>query len=173
MSLHHQTVVVLVYPRYQELDFWYSVLRSREEGATVRILGSDPAGSESILGYPAVPDTTASAIDPATVGVVIAPGVAPGTSPAFSSEQAALVRAVRDAGGVIAAVGNGREVLAGAVPDRIDGERVIIATGTDDLAPFYASVRAALTLSPAVASAAVASPAVASPAVPSPASRAD
>ena len=36
MSLAQQKVVVLAYPGYQELDFWYPVLRSREEGAEGR-----------------------------------------------------------------------------------------------------------------------------------------
>jgi protease I len=149
MSLHGQTIVVLVYPRYQELDFWYCVLRGREEHATVRIVGSDAAGSESILGYPAVPDTVASEVDPAGVGIIIAPGVAPGATPAPSPEQLALVKAVRGAGGLVAAVGNGRDVLVSALPDSLDDERVLIAAGTDDLASFFANVRAAFVASAA------------------------
>lgn len=139
MSLGQHTIVVLAYPDYQELDFWYPVLRGREEGATVHIVGTP---SESILGYPVIPDTTATDLDPAAVDVVILPGVLPGGRPAATDEQVALVAAVHAAGGTIAAVGNGSTVLDAAVPDAT--ERVIAADGTDDLTAFFRDVRAAL-----------------------------
>lgn len=47
MSLAQQNVVVLAYPRYQELDFWYPVLRGREEGATVHIVAAGPEGARA------------------------------------------------------------------------------------------------------------------------------
>jgi len=139
MSLGQRTIVVLAYPDYQELDFWYPVLRGREEGATVHIVGTP---GESILGYPVIPDTAAADLDPATVDVVVAPGVAPGSSPTATGEQLALVTAVHGNGGLVAAVGNGADVLDAAVPTATD--RVIKAAGTDDLATFFGGVRAAL-----------------------------
>ncbi|HTF11649.1 MAG TPA: DJ-1/PfpI family protein [Asanoa sp.] len=139
MSLGQRTVVVLAYPDYQELDFWYPVLRGREEGATVHIVGPP---SESILGYPVIADTAATDLDPATVDVVVLPGVVPGGRPAATDDQVALVAAVHAAGGTVAAVGNGAAVLDAAVPGAT--ERVVTAAGTDDLAAFFRDVRAAL-----------------------------
>jgi protease I len=144
MSLTDHTVVVLLYPQYQELDFWYCVLRAREEGATVAIVGSEPAGSTSVLGYPAVPDAVASDLDPAGVSVVIAPGVALGATPASAPEQRALVAAVRAAGGLVAAVGNGHDVVRAALPDAAPGTEVLAASGTNELASFFGDVRARL-----------------------------
>ncbi|WP_329086172.1 DJ-1/PfpI family protein [Streptosporangium sp. NBC_01469] len=142
MSLAQQNVVVLAYPRYQELDFWYPVLRGREEGATVHIVAAGPEGCESILGYPVVPDTASSDVDPAGVGLIVVPGVAAGEGPAASAEQIALVSAVHAAGGLVAAVGNGAEVVGTALPGASD--RIVRAAGTDDLATFFGAVRAAL-----------------------------
>ncbi|GAA1008469.1 hypothetical protein Aple_069770 [Acrocarpospora pleiomorpha] len=138
MSLAQRKVVVLAYPRYQELDFWYPVLRSREEGATVHIVGE---ATESILGYPVIPDT--ETVDPAQIALIIAPGVAAGESPLASAGQVALVSAVHAAGGLVAAVGNGAEVIDAALPDQND--RIILADGTDDLAPFFGTIRSTLT----------------------------
>jgi len=142
MSLGQQKVVVLAYPRYQELDFWYPVLRSREEGATVHIVAAAPDGCESILGYPVIPDTAASGVDPAGIALIVAPGVAAGTGPAASTEQVALMAAVHAAGGLVAAVGNGAEVVGAALPGATD--RVVTAAGTNDLAAFFCEVRSAL-----------------------------
>ncbi|WP_066375408.1 DJ-1/PfpI family protein [Herbidospora mongoliensis] len=138
MSLAQQKVVVLAYPGYQELDFWYPVLRSREEGATVHIVAA-AAGAESILGYPVIPDTDAADLDPASVSVIIAPGVAPWDLPQPTGAQIALVTAVHAAGGHVAFVGNGASVVAQAIGDTT--ERVIAAESTDDLTTFFAAVR--------------------------------
>ncbi|GAB1822792.1 DJ-1/PfpI family protein [Herbidospora sp. RD11066] len=138
MSLAQQKVVVLAYPGYQELDFWYPVLRSREEGATVHIVAA-AQGAESILGYPVIPDTDAADLDPASVAVIIAPGVAPWDLPAPTGEQIALVTAVHAAGGHVASVGNGASVIAKAIGD--DAERVVAVEGTNDLAEFFATLR--------------------------------
>ncbi|WP_061295052.1 DJ-1/PfpI family protein [Herbidospora cretacea] len=138
MSLAQQKVVVLAYPGYQELDFWYPVLRSREEGATVHIVAA-AEGAESILGYPVIPDTDAADLDPASVSVVIAPGVAPWDLPQPTGAQVALVTAVHAAGGRIASVGNGASVVAQALGDRTDG--VLSVDGTNDLAEFFATLR--------------------------------
>ncbi|WP_062355761.1 DJ-1/PfpI family protein [Herbidospora yilanensis] len=139
MSLAQQKVVVLAYPGYQELDFWYPVLRGREEGATVHIVAAAAAGAESILGYPVIPDADAADLDPASVDVVIAPGVAPWDLPQPSGAQVALVTAVHAAGGRVASVGNGASVLAQAIGDQT--ERVLSADGTNDLAEFFATIR--------------------------------
>ncbi|GLX95970.1 hypothetical protein GT755_26860 [Herbidospora sp. NEAU-GS84] len=138
MSLAQQKVVVLAYPGYQELDFWYPVLRGREEGATVHIVAA-AAGAESILGYPVIPDTDAADLDPASVDVIIAPGVAPWDLPQPSGAQVALVTAVHAAGGRVASVGNGASVVAQAIGDQ--NERVVSADGTNDLSEFFATIR--------------------------------
>ncbi|GAA0438973.1 hypothetical protein Acor_68520 [Acrocarpospora corrugata] len=142
MSLAQQKVVVLAYPQYQELDFWYPVLRGREEGATVHIIGNIVGeAAESILGYPVIPDT--EDVDPTQIALIVAPGVAAGASPKATAGQLALVAAVHAAGGLVAAVGNGAEVTDAALPGQ--SERIIRAAGTDDLAPFFGTIRSTLT----------------------------
>ena len=91
MSLQGRSIAVLVYPGYQELEFWYPVLRAREESAAVRIVGADRQGSESYLGYPVIPDTDASDVDPAAVDALVAPG-AVGEAPGIKDTVAALLR---------------------------------------------------------------------------------
>jgi protease I len=144
MPLVGSEIVVLAYAGYQELDFWYPVLRGREEGATVHIVGSDPAGSESILGYPVIPQTAAESVNAAGVAAVILPGGPPGVVPAASPEQLDLVRRAHAAGAVVAAIGTGAGALARAVPPGSQSSRVLIADGTNGLVELFRALREAL-----------------------------
>ncbi len=90
MSLAQQKVVVLAYPGYQELDFWYPSA-AQPRGGRDRPHRGRRRGAESILGYPVIPDTVAADLDPASVSVIIAPGVAPWDLPQPSGAQVALV----------------------------------------------------------------------------------
>jgi protease I len=66
---------VLVEHGYQELAFWYPLLRLRELGAGVSVAG--PVAGEtyvSTLGYPVIPDTDLAAAAASEPDLVIAPG---------------------------------------------------------------------------------------------------
>ena len=58
-------VGVLLYNGYQELEFWYPVLRLREAGIEVAVIGVDGGEvASSLLGYPVVPNVALSATAP-------------------------------------------------------------------------------------------------------------
>ena len=64
MKLENARVAVLVENMYQELELWYPVLRLREAGAAVTIVG--PTAGEvyaSKLGYPAIAEAGVDDID--------------------------------------------------------------------------------------------------------------
>jgi protease I len=66
---------VFLYDGFQEMEFWYPVLRLREIGADVVVIGVE--GSEaasSLLGYPVVPNVAMSATTPADYAALVIPG---------------------------------------------------------------------------------------------------
>jgi protease I len=66
---------VFLYEGFQEMEFWYPVLRLREIGADVVVVGVD--GSEaasSTLGYPVVPDAAMKSSSPDDFVALIVPG---------------------------------------------------------------------------------------------------
>jgi protease I len=68
-------VGIFLYPGFQEMEFWYPVLRLREIGADVVVIGVE--GSEaasSVLGYPVVPNVALSATSPAEYAALVIPG---------------------------------------------------------------------------------------------------
>jgi len=79
MKIQDAQVVVLAENQYQELELWYPLLRLREEGANVVVVG--PAAEQvyaSKLGYPVKPDVSIADVDAADFdGVVIPGGFAP------------------------------------------------------------------------------------------------
>jgi protease I len=66
---------VFIYNGFQEMEFWYPVLRLREVGADVVVIGVD--GSEaatSVLGYPVVPNVAMAQASPGDYAALIVPG---------------------------------------------------------------------------------------------------
>ena len=98
-------IAVLAENQYQELELWYPVMRFREAGAAVTIVG--PVAGQvygSKLGYPVVPDVSVDDVDPADFDCVIVPG---GFSPESLRRNAGmldLVRKVEDNGRIVAAI---------------------------------------------------------------------
>jgi protease I len=115
MRLNEARIAVLVENQYQELELWYPVLRFREEGADVRVVG--PSTSEvyaSKLGYPARADLTVGEVDLDSVDAVVIPG---GFSPEYLRRNPEMVKLVRDAnakGLLIAAICHAGWLLATA-----------------------------------------------------------
>ena len=68
-------VGVLVYGGYQELEFWYPLLRLREADVAVSVLGVEgDQAAYSILGYPVVPNAPLSKVSPADFSAIVIPG---------------------------------------------------------------------------------------------------
>jgi protease I len=69
------TVGVLVYGGYQELEFWYPVLRLREADVPVSVLGVEgDQAAYSLLGYPVVPNASLAKVSPSDFSAIVIPG---------------------------------------------------------------------------------------------------
>src|SRR3954468_3292539 len=88
-------VAVLVEKMYEDLELWYPVLRLREAGCDVRIVG--PKAGESYAskhGYPAKADTAASDIPAGDFDAIVIPG---GYSPDHMRRHKPMVDLVTEA----------------------------------------------------------------------------
>ena len=105
MELKGKHVVVLAEETYEDLELWYPVLRLREAGAAVIIVGSGSASAyRSKHGYPVAVDTSADHVSPGEVDALIIPG---GYAPDRLRRYPAvlkLVKGVFDRGKVVAAI---------------------------------------------------------------------
>mgnify|MGYP005849694783 CR=1 FL=1 len=116
-------VAVLVEDLYENLELWYPVLRLREEGAQVLIVGPKAGETyKSKEGYPAKADTAADNLTTSEIDAVIIPG---GYAPDRMRRHEAMVRLVKEAfesGKIVAAICHGGWMLAEA--DIIRGRTV-------------------------------------------------
>ncbi len=95
MKLGGAKIAILVEDNYQELELWYPVLRLREEGADVVVVGPEKGRTfTSKHGYPATADLAADDVELAALAAVIVPG---GYAPDLMRRHPAMVRLVRDA----------------------------------------------------------------------------
>jgi protease I len=105
MSLEGKTVAVLVEDNYQELELWYPLLRLREEGAKVMVVGPQQGQTYgSKYGYPVTADATAREVKGAELDAVVIPG---GYAPDRMRRDPSMVELVREAharGKVVAAI---------------------------------------------------------------------
>jgi hypothetical protein len=75
MSLTGKRVAILAEDNYQDLGLWYSLLRLREAGAEVKVIGTGSAGTyTSKYGYPVTVDATADEVEAADFDAIIVPG---------------------------------------------------------------------------------------------------
>jgi protease I len=123
MALKGKRVAVLVEKFYEDLELWYPVLRLREAGCEVTIVG--PKAGESYAskhGYPAKSDAAAGEVDAEDFDAVIIPG---GYSPDHMRRCRAMVDLVTRAaklGKVLAAICHGPWMLCSA--RCLEGRRV-------------------------------------------------
>jgi protease I len=166
-------VAVLARHRYQELELWFPLLRYREVGATASLVGRAAVEHLGGVGYPAIPDQIVG--EGAVPGVLIVPGRAPAADGGDAGEEELtaaerdLLHAVRDGGGVVAAIGDGIGVLGAAglldgrtvasndaVASRLAGfgatraadtvhadQAIVTAASADDLPAFVTAIDAA------------------------------
>ena len=68
-------VGVFLYDGFQEMEFWYPVLRLREIGADVVVIGvGGKDAATSVLGYPVLPNVAMSDTSAADYAALILPG---------------------------------------------------------------------------------------------------
>ena len=114
---------VFLYNGFQEMEFWYPVLRLREVGADVVVIGVE--GSEaasSVLGYPVVPNVAMAQASPGEFAALIIPGGNVGKL----SENAAFRAFLREAA-------NERVRIAAASQAAALAPDALVARTTDDV----------------------------------------
>ncbi|MFP3871182.1 MAG: type 1 glutamine amidotransferase domain-containing protein [Syntrophobacteria bacterium] len=115
MRLQAKRVLLLVEDLYQELEVWYPLLRLREEGAEVTLVGTDAGVTyNSKTGYPVTSDVASRDINAGEYDGIIIPG---GYAPDLMRRHPATVKLVRDAfeqGKVVAAICHAGWMLASA-----------------------------------------------------------
>ncbi len=114
-NVRDKRIAVLVEKLYEDLELWYPVLRLREAGCNVRIVG--PKAGEtynSKHGYPAKADTAAGDVTASDFDAVVIPG---GYSPDHMRRHKPMVDLVIEAarqGKVLAAICHGPWMLCSA-----------------------------------------------------------
>jgi protease I len=119
-------VALLVHDHYQELEFWYPLLRLREAGVDVKVIGAKPDHTyHSRLGYPVIADHGLAEVAAKDFDAVIVPGDGAADSIAADHGLVAFVAAVAAAGKPVAALSESSKVLAKA--GLLKGKRVSAA----------------------------------------------
>jgi len=107
-------VGVFIYDGFQEMEFWYPVLRLREIGANVVVIGIDGAeAATSVLGYPVVPNVAMAATAPNDYAALLVPGGKVGALQENAAFRAFLAEA-QDSGVRIAAASQAAALAPGA-----------------------------------------------------------
>jgi len=114
-ELQGKTVAVLVENAFEDLELWYPVLRLREAGAVVHVIGTGSAPAyRGYHGLECRPDRTVDEVQPQDYdGVVVPGGWAPDRLRRYP-EILDFVRKVHDAGKPVAAICHGPSVLISA-----------------------------------------------------------
>ncbi len=105
---------ILIGPDYEDLEVWYPKLRLEEAGFETALAGLGEASYRGKHGYPCAVDGHVRDLDPNELAGILAPG---GWAPdKIRRERAALdcVRAVYEAGGLVATICHGPWVLISA-----------------------------------------------------------
>lgn len=130
MQLTGKTIGVFVAPGFEDLEFWVPVMRLREEGARVRIIGSN---HDTVTGkhcLTATPDVAASEVASTDLDAVVVPG---GWAPDKLRRDPDVLRLVRDvnaAGKTVAFICHAGWVAASA--GIIRGKRATGSRGIKD-----------------------------------------
>jgi protease I len=105
LELTSKRVAILAEDLYQELELWYPLLRLREAGAEVIVVGM-PGVQEyhSKHGYPVEVDAAANAVSAADFDAVIIPGGYAPDRIRRHQPMLDLVKGVFERGGIVAAI---------------------------------------------------------------------
>ena len=119
-------VGVLVFGGYQELEFWYPVLRLREAEIPVSVLGvQGDQTAYSLLGYPVVPNAALAKVSPSDFAAIVIPG---GNIGVISGDQSlkTFLSEASAKGAVIAAISQASALLP-------QGGKILVAKTSDEL----------------------------------------
>ena len=114
MQLLDKKIAVLAEQQYEDLELWYPVLRFRETGARVEIVGAGKDRYDSKHGYPVQVTMQAAQVQVADFDAVIIPG---GYAPDHMRRHPPMVQLVREAvaaGKIVAAICHGGWMLCSA-----------------------------------------------------------
>jgi protease I len=114
MQLLGRKIAVLAEQQYEDLELWYPVLRFREEGAQVEIVGAGQASYPSKHGYPVKVTVQADQVQGTDFDAVLIPG---GYAPDHMRRHPAMVTLVKNAaaaGRIVAAICHGGWLLCSA-----------------------------------------------------------
>ena len=129
--LEGRRVVVLVAEGFEDLEFWVTVMRLREEGAVVTVAGEDPGHAvEAKHHLLATADVAVGDIDPAAVDAVVVPGGWAPDKLRRSDAVIDLVRRTYDDGKIVGMICHGGWV--GASAGIVAGHRATGSRGIRD-----------------------------------------
>ena len=130
-TLETRKVAILAEDNYQELELWYPLLRLREAGAEVTVVGSGRKDTfSSGKGYPVSADISADDVSADDFDAVIVPG---GYAPDIMRRvegMTSLVRQMDEAGKVVAAICHAGWVLVSA--GILDGRKATCVSAIKD-----------------------------------------
>ena len=137
-----KAIAILVHDGYQDLEFWYPLLRLREEGTPVTVIGTESDRTcFSQLEYPVIPDIGIADAKADEFAAVFVPGGAAGKAIASDPRMQAFIRAAAGAGALLAAIAEGGAAIGEAGGK---GVRTLTARSTDDLPEFCKALFRAL-----------------------------
>jgi len=114
-ELGNRHVALLAESDYEDLELWYPLLRLKEAGARVTVVGTGSADTyASKHGYPVKVDASAEAVDPRSLDAIVIPG---GWAPDRLRRYPAVLQLVREAnaqGKIIGAICHAGWVLCSA-----------------------------------------------------------
>jgi protease I len=94
MGLDGKRIAILAENLYEDLELWYPVIRMREAGAKVTVVGTGTAGTyTSKRGLPVTVDATADEVAATDFDAVIVPG---GYAPDLLRRHKSVLKLVRD-----------------------------------------------------------------------------
>jgi protease I len=118
---------VFIYNGFQEMEFWYPVLRLREVGADVVVIGVEGGeAASSVLGYPVVPNVAMAQASPGDYAALIIPG----GNVAKLADNAAFGTFLREAARRRVRIAAASQAVSLATPFAPD---VLVAPTTDDV----------------------------------------
>jgi len=133
-------VAVLVHDGYQELEFWYPLLRLREEEIDAVVLGVDAdATYVSHLGYPVIPDLAFATEAAGGFTGVVVPGCGAGAALTAAPEAIRFVADAAAAGAAIGVIGGASAILPAAGVKA--GPKVAVAADANALPDFFRQFR--------------------------------
>lgn len=124
------TVAILVGPDYEDLEVWYPKLRLEAAGFSAPLVGIKGATFAGKHGYPAPVELAIDDVDHASLAGVLAPGGWAPDKLRRDPKVLELVRAVHDAGGLVATICHGPWILISA--GIVRGRRMTSTVGIRD-----------------------------------------